>query len=142
MFGNWKKKLAQKKANNKFLEESRHWKTNALLQDCLNAMRGYCTIVPPEMHEAVITATNIAIREDIWTTAEEVTSIAEDFFPGMVYILWDEAHLPVLKAPWAIVEENLHDVRRVNLDTFLMAETMDRIIWFAKDCQIKLYSVT
>lgn len=141
MFANWKERLAQKKAKNKFFEESQHWKTNALLRDCLQAMRGSCTIVPPEMQEAVITAANIAIREDVWTAAEELTGIPGDFFPGMVYIVWDEAHLPVLKAPWTIVEEHLYDVRCVSFDTFLVAETMDRIIWFDAHGRIMLYSI-
>ncbi len=138
MFDNWKEKLARKKAKNKAFEESRHWKTNALLQDCLQAMRGSCTIAPPEMHEAVITAVNIALREDTWTEANEIPG---DFLADSVYIVWNEAHLPVLKAPWGLVEQNLYAAQRVNSDTFLMADTMDRIVWFDGDGQIKLYSI-
>ena len=138
MFANWKEKLTAKKAKNKAFEESRHWKTNTLLQDRLQAMRGSCTMVPAEIHEAVITAVNIALQENIWT---EQSEIPEDFAPGMVCIVWNEAHLPVLRAPWNVVKEDLDDVRRVNSDTFLVAQSMDRILWFDSHGRIKLYSV-
>ena len=94
-----------------------------------------------DMHEAVETAVNIALREDIWTTLAEQSDIPEDFFDGILYIVWDEAHLPVLKAVGKLVDENLYDVRCVNHHTFLVAETLDRIIWFDGLGQIKLYSI-
>lgn len=141
MFANWKEKLAEKKAKNKFFEESQRWKNNPLLQDCLQAMRGSCTVAPMDMHEAAITAANIAIREDIWTAVEELGDIPADFFPGMVYIVWDEAHLPILKAPWALVSECFWDIEAVSFDTFLVAESMDRILWFDAHNQIRLYSI-
>ena len=90
---------------------------------------------------AVETAVNIALREDTWTTLAEISDIPEDFFDGILYIVWDEAHLPVLKAVGKLVDENLYDVRCVNHHTFLVTETLDRIIWFDGLGQIKLYSI-
>ena len=136
-----KKKLEEKKARARAVSESMGWRTNALLQDCLQALRGSCTVVPVQMHEAVETAVNIALREENWTTLEELIDIPEDFFDGMLYIVWDEAHLPVLKAVGRLVDENLHDVRCVCHHTFLMTETMDRILWFDGLGRIKLYSI-
>ena len=141
MFESWKEKRAAKKAKDKAIRESQYWKTNALLQNCLQSMRGSCTLAPVEMHEAAIAAVNIALQEDTWTTLAEQSNIPEDFFDGMLYIVWDEAHLPVLKAVGKLVDENLYDVRCVNHHTFLMTETMDRIIWFDGLGRIKLYSI-
>lgn len=141
MFGNWKEKLAQKKAKSKAIAESRHWKKNALLHDCLQAMRGSCTVAPMDMHEAAITAANIALQEDIWTELPELIDIPEGF-SETVYIVWNEATLPVLRAPWVLVDENLNDVRAVAYETFLVAESMDRILWFDGHGRIMLYSIT
>ena len=136
-----KQKMEEKKARARAIAESMGWRTNALLQECLQAMRGSCTVAPMELHEAAETAVNIALREDTWTTLEEVIDIPEDFFDGMLYIIWDEATLPVLRAIGKLVEENLYDVRCVNHHTFLVTETMDRILWFDGLGRIKWYSI-
>lgn len=141
MFAALKQKMEEKKARARAIAESKRWKNDALLQDCLQALRGSCTVVPVELHMAVETAVNIALREDAWTALEELIDIPEDFFEGMLYIVWGEAHLPVLKAQGRMVDEHLHDVRCVHPQTFLMAQTMDRIIWFDDLGQIKLYSI-
>lgn len=141
MFAALKQKMEEKKARARAIAESKRWKNDALLQDCLQALRGSCTVVPVELHMAVETAVNIALREDAWTALEELIDIPEDFFEGMLYIVWDEATLPVLRAIGKLVEENLYDVRCVNHHTFLVTETMDRILWFDDLGQIKLYSI-
>ena len=141
MFESWKEKRTEKKAKDKAIRESQYWKTNALLQDCLQAMRGTCTVLPMDLHEAAETAVNIALREDIWTEVPELIDIPDTFLGETVYIIWDEATLPVLKAPWVMVDKNLHDIRCVCHHTFLVAETMDRIIWFDGLGRIKLYSI-
>lgn len=136
-----KEKLEAKKAKAKAIAQSRQWKTNALLQDCLQAMRGSCTVLPMELHEAAQMSVNIALREDTWSEVPELNDIPENFLGETVFIIWDEATLPVLKAPWNLVSENLCDVRCVCHHTFLVAETMDRIIWFDGLGRIKLYSI-
>lgn len=138
MLRKWKEKM---EAKAKAIAESRQWRNNDLLQDCLQAMRGSCTVVPMELHEAAEMSVNIALREDTWTEVPKLTDIPEAFLSGMVYIIWDEATLPVLKVPWKVVTENLYDVRCVNHHTFLVAETMDRIIWLDGLGRIKLYSI-
>lgn len=142
MLAKLKQKLEQKKSRNKAIAESQHWKQNALLRDCLQAMRGSCTVAPMELHEAVIAVVNIALREDHWTELEELIDIPADFLTGTVYIVWDEAKLPVLKAPWDMAGENLTDIRAVAFETFLVSETMDRIIHFGDRGGIRLYDVT
>lgn len=139
MFSNWKEKLAAKKEKNKCYEESRHWKTNALLQECLQAMRGSCTIAPPEMYEAAIAAVNIAMKENIWTKPDEIPA---DLFSDTVYVVWDDARLPVVMAHWNAAQEKFEDLRTVNPNTFLVAQTMDRILWFHVQDGLKLYSIT
>ena len=136
-----KRKMEEKKARARAVAESMGWRTNALLQDCLQAMRGSCTVLPMELHEAAELSVNFALKEDTWTEVPELSDIPEGFLGETVFIIWDEATLPVLKAPWALVDENLHDVRCVCHHTFLVAETMDRIIWFDGLGRIKLYSI-
>lgn len=101
-------------------------------------MRGCCTVAPMELHEAVIAAVNIALHEDSWTVSAEIPSA---FLEGTVYLVWDNEKLPVLRAPWELVEENLTAVSAVSAGTFLVAETMDRIVHCSKQGGIRLYSI-
>ena len=139
MFAKWKEKLAAKKANDHAVDESRKWKKNALFQDCLHAMRGSCTVAPMDLHEAAIAAVNIAIREGTWA---ELSGVSEDLFSGMVYLVWGEATLPVLRAPWAVAVENLKWIQIVDPNAFIVAETMDKILWFSVHDRISLYNIT
>lgn len=139
MFAKWKEKLAAKKAHAQAVDESRKWKNNALFQDCLHAMRGSCTVAPMELHEAAITAVNIAIREGTWA---EFSEVSEDLFGGTVYLVWGEATLPVLSAPWAVTAENLKWIRIVDRDAFIVAESMDKILWFSANDRISFYNIT
>ena len=141
MFEKWKEKRAEKKAKNDAIAKSQYWKDHALLRSCLQAMRGSCTLAPVELHEAAIAVVNIAMQEDNWNRLEELIDIPGDFFGNTVFIVWNDEKLPVLKAPWVLVEENLADVRAVADQTFLVCETMDRIIWFDRDGRIRLYSL-
>lgn len=135
MFAVFKRKLAEKRANDRAVNESNRWKENEHLRACLQAMRGGCTVAPMEMHEAVIAVVNIALRENVWTES------AADFTGETVYIVWNIETLPVLKTTWALAEENLHTIRSVAGDTFLVAETMDRALWFDSNGSIKAYSI-
>lgn len=139
MFAYWKEKLARRRLQRKSIEESQHWKQDPRLQCFLQAMRGSCTIAPSGMHEAVIAAVNIAIKENLWTRPDE---IPDDLFSGTVYVVWDDAHLPVVMVHWNAALERLRDMRSVNPNTFLVAQTMDRILWFNTQDGIKLYSIT
>ena len=138
MFGSWKEKRAEKKAKDKAIRESQYWKNNALLQSCLQAMRGSCTLAPVEMHEAAIAVVNIALRDGSWTNAEQVPAA---FFDDTVYLVWTDEKFPVLKAPWAVAIENLPQITAVTPECFLVSESLDRIIWFDGLVQIKLYSI-
>ena len=138
MFAKWKEKRAKKKAKNDAIAESQYWKNHALLRSCLQAMRGSCTLAPVELHEAAIAVVNIAMQEDNWAFAAEIPA---DLLADTVFLVWDDEKLPVLKAPWVLVEENLTDVRAVADQTFLVSETLDRIIWSDRDGRIRLYSL-
>ena len=133
-----KQRMEEKKARAKAIAESRQWRTNPLLQDCLQAMRGSCTLAPVEMHEAAIAVVNIAMREGSWTITEQVPA---GFFDETIYLVWTDEKFPVLKAPWAVARENLPQITAVTPESFLVAETLDRIIWFDGLGQIKLYSI-
>ena len=139
MFESWKEKRAEKKAKDKAIRESQYWKTNELLQNCLQSMRGSCTLAPVEMHEAAIAVVNIALREGSWTSAEQVPAA---FFDDTIYLVWTDEKFPVLKAPWAVARENLPQITAVTPESFLVAETLDRIIWFDRKGQINRYSLS
>jgi len=138
MLLNWKKRIEEKRAKNQAVAESQYWKTHPFLQQCLQAMRGSCTLASSELHEAAIAAVNIAFREGTWTS---VTQLPENFLSQTLYLVWDDEKIPVLKAPRHLTMENLSAVTAVAEKTFLVAETMDRIIWFDGHNQIKLYSI-
>ena len=138
MFERWKEKREQTMARNRAIAESQYWKTHPQLQICLQAMRGSCTLAPVEMHEAAIAVVNIAMQED---TLQDADRIPVGFPGNTVYLVWDDPKLPVLKAPWALVEEHLTDVCTVSCRTFLVSETLDKIIAYDDAGSLKLYSV-
>lgn len=137
MLANWKRKRAEKKAEERAVAESQYWKTHPGLQNCLQSMRGSCTVAPQQMHEATIAVVNIALREDTWTQAEQ---IPENFLADILYIVWNDEKIPVLKAPRDLVLDLFSTVAAVAEKTFLVSETMDRIIHWSEDSYY-LYSV-
>ena len=139
MFERWKEKQAAKKAKKEAIAESQYWKTHPRLQDCLQAMRGSCTVAPVEMHEAAIAAVNISLTEDFW---KEAKTVPGNFMPETVFLVWDNPKIPVLKAPWVLVRESLPQVTAVAPKTFLVSENLDRIVWLDAQGQYKLYSIT
>ena len=138
MFDHWKEKLAAKKAKAQAIAESQYWKTHPRLQDCLQAMRGSCTVASADLHEAAIAAVNIALSEDIW---EKTDTVPGDFLPETVFLVWDDPRIPALKALWVLVKENLAQVTAVAPKTFLVSENLDRIVRIDEQGIIKLYSV-
>ena len=141
MFEKWKEKREQTMARNKAILESRYWREHVLLRYCIDVMRGSCTVAPMAMHEAAVAAVNIALTEDTWRTLEELIDIPEDFMPEMIYIVWDDPKLPVLRAPWLLVDKYLRDVRAVADRTFLVSEHLDRILSFDEEGKPMLYSI-
>ena len=132
-----KRKLEEKKRQSKAISESRHWKEHPPLKSFLQEMRGSCTVAPMDLHEALVAVVNIALMEDTWTPAAQ---IPEDFLPETVYIVWNDEHLPVLKADRLLLLQNLDRGTAVATETFLVSDTMDRVIHFSLG-KIRLYSV-
>ena len=137
MFDEWKRKREAKKAKDQAIAEAQYWKNHPRLRVCLQAMRGSCTLASQELHEAAIAVVNIALMEGAWETVE---SVPEDFMEDAVFLVWNDEKLPVLKAPWDLAKENLPEITGVAEKTFLVAETLDRIVWFG-DRTVKLYSI-
>lgn len=141
MFERWKEKREQTLARNKAILESKYWREHVLLRRCIEVMRGSCTMAPMDMHEAAVAAVNIALAENTWQKPEELIDIPGDFMPETVYLVWDAPRLPVLRAPWVLADKYLPDVRAVAARTFLVSETLDRIISFDQDGSPMLYSI-
>ena len=138
MFEEWKRKREAKKAKDQANAEARYWKNHPRLRVCLQAMRGSCTLASQALHEAAIAAVNIALMEGAWETVETVPA---DFMEDAAFLVWNDEKLPVLKAPWDLAKENLPEITAVAEKTFLVADTLDRIVWFDNDSRIKIYSI-
>ena len=138
MFDEWKRKREAKKAKDQAIAEAQYWKNHPRLRVCLQAMRGSCTLASQALHEAAIAVVNIALMEGVWETVETVPA---DFMEDAVFLVWNDEKLPVLKAPWDLARENLPEITAVAEKTFLVAETLDRIVWFDNDARIKIYSI-
>lgn len=138
MFDEWKRKREAKKAKDQAIAEAQYWKNHPRLRVCLQAMRGSCTLASQALHEAAIAVVNIALMEGAWETVE---SVPEDFMEDAVFLVWNDEKLPVLKAPWDLARENLPEITAVADKTFLVAETLDRIVWFEVYDGIQLYSI-
>ena len=137
MFEQWKRKREAKRAKDQAIAEAQYWKNHPRLRVCLQAMRGSCTLASQALHEAAIAVVNIALMEGTWETVETVPA---DFMEDTVFLVWNDEKLPVLKAPWDLAKENLPEITAVAEKTFLVAETLDRIVWF-EDGSMKLYSI-
>ena len=137
MFEQWKRKREAKKAKDQAIAEAQYWKNHPRLRVCLQAMRGSCTLASQALHEAAIAVVNIALMEGAWETVE---SVPEDFMEDAVFLVWNDEKLPVLKAPWDLAKENLPEITAVAEKTFLVAETLDRIVRF-EGGSMKLYSI-
>lgn len=133
----FKKRREEKKRKNQAFEQAQRWKQNTMLQECLTALRGSCTVALAANQEAVEAVVSIALTEDCWTRAE---TIPENWLPEMSYIFWDEVTLPVLYCVSALALEHIEDIAAVAFETFLVSGTMDRII-HVKDGRFRLYSV-
>ena len=132
-----KRKLEEKKRQSKAIVESRHWKEHTPLKSFLQEMRGSCTVAPMDLHEALVAVVNIALMEDTWTPAAQ---IPEDHLSETVYIVWNDEHLPVLKADRRLLLQNLDRGTAVATETFLVSDTMDRAVHISQG-KIRLYSV-
>ena len=137
MFEEWKRKREAKKAKDQAIAEAQYWKNHPRLRVCLQAMRGSCTLASQALHEAAIAAVNIALMEGAWETVEIVPA---DFMEDAAFLVWNDEKLPVLKAPWDLVKENLPEITAVAEKTFLVAQSLDRIVRF-EDGSMKLYSI-
>ena len=138
MFARWKEKRTKKEAMDQAIQESQYWKTHPKMQNCLRAMRGSCTQAPVEMHEAAIAVVNIALREGSWTSQTEIPA---DFMEDTVFIVWTDEKLPVLKAPWDLAKDTLTEITAVAEGTFLVSETLDRILHFPTPAEVRMYSI-
>jgi hypothetical protein len=137
MFEEWKRKREAKKAKDQAIAEAQYWKNHPRLRVCLQAMRGSCTLASQELHEAAIAVVNIALMEGAWETVEIVPA---DFMEDAAFLVWNDEKLPVLKTPWDLAKENLPEITAVAEKTFLVAESLDRIVRFG-DGSMKLYSI-
>lgn len=132
-----KKRMEEKKHKNQAFIQAQRWKQNTMLQECLTALRGSCTVALAVNQEAVEAVVSIAMVEDHWMQTE---TVPDNWLPEMSYIFWDESTLPMLYCVSSLALEHIDDVTAVAFETFLVSANMDRIIHY-KDGRRYLYSV-
>ena len=134
-----KRRMEEKKHKNQAFIQAQAWKKNTMLQECLTALRGSCTVALAMNQEAAEAVVNIAAAENTWT---EVEAIPEDFLAKECYIIWDEMGLPTLLGNTALILKHLEDVAAVSFETYLVSATFDRIVHIDDLDHIRLYSVS
>ena len=134
MFAFWKKKRERDQG----FHYAQLWRENEALQRCFNAMRGSFTVAQAYHQEAVEATVAIALTEDNWTEAAEIPG---DFLPEKCFLYWNAPTLPMLLCESAEVLAHLPEAAAISAETFLIAETMDRIVRI-KDKSILLYSIS
>lgn len=134
-----KRRMEEKKHKNQAFIQAQAWKKNTMLQECLTALRGSCTVAQAMNQEAAEAVVNIAARENTWTEADD---IPPDFLAKDCYIIWDEAGLPTLFGSTFLVLEHLVDVTAVSFETYLVSADFDRIVHIDDLDHIRLYSVS
>lgn len=139
MFDFLKKRKEEKQHKNQAFIQAQRWKQNTMLQECLAALRGSCTVALAVNQEAAEAVVNIAAAENTWI---EVDGIPEDFLAKECYIIWNEPGLPTLFGSSALVLEHLADVTAVSFETYLVSATFDRIVHIDDLDKIRLYSIT
>lgn len=132
----FKKRREEKKQKNRAFEQAQRWKQNTLLQECLNALRGSCTVALAMNQEAAEAVVNIAAVEGSWTEAD---AIPADFLAKECYIIWNDGGLPTLCGISALVLEHLADVTAVSFETYLVSAEFDRIVHLDDLGRIRLW---
>ncbi len=125
------------------------WETNALLQECLEAMGTQAEIVPFEAGERLVRELNQVLRElfkpenqycpAVWEELGCAEEISSQWIGDEVYIVWDGAGLPVIQGSLHSLLCNLEDVTVVSFDTWVVSKDMRRLVEMRGDGRVRKY---
>lgn len=111
-------------------EREKGWKSNALLQECLEALGTTETSLPVEEQEGIVDKFNEKLEKLFQFQKEEHGSIDSVRMEDMqsVYLIWDRMDLPVLRTDFASVKRNIIDVEALDFDTWIVSEDMEHFV--------------
>lgn len=138
-----KKRLAKLKVKNKDYVLAKQWEKNVMLQECLSSLNNQWTIADSDMSIMCFKAIASFACRRIEPTKEiqTVNEITDIWIGQSIYIVWDEATLPVLKCDFQTVKKSIDDVLSVAFDTWILSEELDKMIHFSHNGRISIFQV-
>lgn len=127
-----KKRYKQLMQSNKSIERNKIWSDNILLQECLAALGIQKDILSINEQEKIVCEVNQRFKETVkkkeGKKIETIEEIDSEWIGEKVFIIWDEASLPVIQTKINSVKEYIDDVTAVAFDTWIVSEDLNRVI--------------
>lgn len=130
-----------KEKNNAFALEQR-WKKNTMLQNCLKNLTGDWNFAATEI--GVRCSHVIASTINMGNPPKKLNKIGEissNLLGSTVYIVWEEATLPVVHCDFKAVMRVIQNVISVDFDTWILSENMKKMIHFSHNNEIEIFCV-
>lgn len=131
-----RKKYEQLKKRNAKMVQEAMLKNNVLLQECIEVLKDQEGVLPSNKQEEILTAFNAKLNEALNSSAiikkmERLNSIDDinpDWIGKRVYIIWDEASLPIIERKLNEVIHNIDNIKAVAFDTWIVSENLCKFI--------------
>ena len=128
-----KKRYQELKIQNYNSLMERKWKSNALLQECLEALGNNKKILSIKQQQQILDKFNIELPRLFGNEKKIVQSIQElssRWMNRLVYIIWDEEELPIIQTDFESVTNYIDDIVAVAFETWIVVNSMDQFIQF------------
>ena len=139
-----KKRYQELKIQNYNSLIERKWKSNALLQECLEVLGNNKKILSIEQQQQILDKFNIELPRLIDNRKKSVQSIQElssRWMNRLVYIIWDEEGLPIIQTDFESVTNYIDDIVAVAFETWIVVNSMDQFIQFDARNRITEFSL-
>ncbi len=139
-----KKRYQELKIQNYNSLIERQWKSNALLQECLEVLGNNKKILSIEQQQQILDKFNVELPRLIDNRKKSVQSIQElssRWMNRLVYIIWDEEGLPIIQTDFESVTNYIDDIVAVAFETWIAVNSMDQFIQFDARNRITEFSL-
>lgn len=139
-----KKRYQELKIQNYNSLIERQWKSNALLQECLEVLGNNKKILSIEQQQQILDKFNVELPRLIDNRKKSVQSIQElssRWMNRLVYIIWDEERLPIIQTDFESVTNYIDDIVAVAFETWIAVNSMDQFIQFDARNRITEFSL-
>lgn len=128
-----RKRYEQLKQDNKSTERKKSWSHNVLLQECLSALGTHKDILSIDEQEKIIDEVNRRYKKAVKLKKKRkkiatVDETVSEWIGENVFIIWDEACLPVIQTKLNNLKTCMDDVTSVAFDTWIVSKDMNRLI--------------